>query len=157
MNTIGTPDQIEVQLLSGSTVPKLATPGSAAYDFKSNVDITLKPRTVTKVNINLALKIPDNFCLQLITRSGKALEAGLITVAGLIDPDYTRPVFALIYNSSDQAYRVTKGQNITQGVFLPRVTVNWKHVDELDIPLVDHRGFGSTDSSTMSQFLNQLQ
>ena len=157
MNTIGTPDQIEVQLLSGSTVPKLATPGSAAYDFKSNVDITLKPRTVTKVNINLALKIPDNFCLQLVTRSGKALEAGLITVAGLIDPDYTRPVFALIYNSSDQAYRVTKGQNITQGVFLPRVTVNWKHVDELDIPLVDHRGFGSTDSSTMSQFLNQLQ
>ena len=135
---------ITVQMEQGGTQPERSTAGSAGYDFKSNVKITLQPRTVTKVNLNVRLRIPDNYFLQLTSRSSRAAK-GIFTVGGVIDSDYIGNIWALLYNSTDSPLVVQKGEKVCQGYFLSRTNVDFHHVEQLQQPTESHLGFGSTD------------
>ena len=66
---------------------------------------------------------------------------------GVIDGDYTGPVAALVLNLNKETFRVSKGQRIAQGLFLPVCSVQFKNVDQLPSTDRGDAGFGSTDQN----------
>ena len=103
----------------------------------------LPPHQTTRVPLKLKVQIPAGYFMLLLSRSGLSLK-GVDTQAGVIDGDFRSPVSALLHNSTDEVFRVTKGARVCQALLLPTQDVEWKEVPELDPPDCHHAGFGST-------------
>ena len=82
------------------------------------------------------------FCL-LLSRSGLASK-GLFVTGGVIDSDYRNEVAVLLHNSTEEQFKVNKGQRIAQSLFLKTIDVDFTEVDVLPEPVTRHEGFGST-------------
>lgn len=143
IDVLQTEECINVPVLSGSRRPVRGSLGAAAYDLGAAVSCSLPARTVTAVDLNLALSVPVGYYLQLTSRSGLATK-GILTVAGTIDPDFTGPVQALLFNTTDREFKIKKGQRITSGLFLPVCTASFQDVAELKSSGRGNNGFGST-------------
>ena len=155
---VGTPDSsdsegidnirqqlVNVQISDDSTIPREAMQGSAVYDVCAKRKVTLKPREVTKVDINInKVKIPDGYLLHLISRSGLSCK-GIFTLPGIVDPNSVGPVYCLLYNSTDTSFVISKGQRISQCYLQPLTSVNWNHVKHIPQPHAEnpYLGFGS--------------
>ena len=155
---VGTPDSsdsegidnirqqlVNVQISDDSTIPREAMQGSAVYDVCAKKKVTLKPREVTKVDINInKVKIPDGYLLHLISRSGLSCK-GIFTLSGIVDPNSVGPVYCLLYNSTDTSFVISKGQRISQCYLQPLTSVNWNHVKHIPQPHAEnpYLGFGS--------------
>ena len=136
---------LDVEILSGSNLPQHATPGSAAYDVRAHQNITIQANATGLVPLNLRLATPPDHFLYLLSRSGLALK-GISVEGGVIDPDYSQDVKAIIRNSTGKDFKIQKGQRIAQAVFLPIIHAKFRQVDNLsnEGPHNNHRGFGST-------------
>jgi dUTP pyrophosphatase len=121
-------------------IPKYATTGSACFDLHacllphttvkarswSNEEdiihvneygiIALHPMSRVLVPTGLIFDIPKNHSLRLHPRSGLSFISGvnLANCEGVIDQDYTEPVYVALYNSSNQAFKIAHGDRICQ-------------------------------------------
>jgi len=130
-------------------LPIRATKGSAGYDFKVPMDIELKPGKTIKIPTGIKCKIDDGWVLKLYPRSGLGFKyrLQLDNTVGIIDSDYYDSdneghIMVKITNDSNEGkiFKVTNGQGIVQGIFVPYgITVD----DEADD--IRNGGFGSTD------------
>jgi dUTP pyrophosphatase len=68
----------------------------------------------------------------------------LMNCVGIIDSDYRGEVGALLWNTSDVAYEVKKGDRIAQLIIAPVVRAHFEVVDELTDTSRGSGGFGST-------------
>ena len=127
-----------------SSVPARTSEGAAAYDFAADEEKNLAPGSVTRIDLNLKLAIPDGVYLQLHSRSGLALQ-GVVTVGGVIDSDYRGPICAILHNFSANNVLIKKGQLITSGVFLPTMKVQFQPENILPSTVRGSSGFGSSD------------
>ena len=137
---------LEVDVATGSTMPCRATEGSAAYDITAHQTVQVPPHSTALVPLNLRLQCPKDHFLFLLSRSGLALR-GIFVEGGVIDPDYSQEVKAIIKNSTNKQFKVIRGQRIAQAIFLPILTAKFNLVEKLkneDGP--SHEGFGSTDN-----------
>ena len=140
---IQTLQQLDVEVLRGSSLPQHSTPGSAAYDVRAHQNITIAASTTGLVPLNLNLApLPDHF-LYLLSRSGLALK-GISVEGGVIDPDYSQDVKAIIRNSTNKPFKIQRGQRIAQAVFLPIIHAKFREVGTLSNEGMQHSGFGST-------------
>ena len=98
---------LDVEILNGSNLPQHATPGSAAYDVRAHQNITIQANTTGLVPLNLRLATPPDHFLYLLSRSGLALK-GISVEGGVIDPDYSQDVKAIIRNSTSNISRYKK-------------------------------------------------
>ena len=99
--------------------------GSATFD--TGVHVQLPPNTVGFIK----------------SKSGLNVKRG-ITSEGVIDVGYTGSIVVKLYNHSDTAYMVSKGDKISQLVVVPIATPPIIVVDELDKSERGNNGFGST-------------
>ena len=134
---------LDVEVLSGSSLPQHSTPGSAAYDVRAHQNITIAANTTGLVPLNLSLAPPPDHFLYLLSRSGLALK-GISVEGGVIDPDYDKEVKAIIRNSSSRPFKIQRGQRIAQAVFLPIIHAKFREVGTLSNEGMQHSGFGST-------------
>ena len=93
-----------------------------------------------------AIALPAGFELQIRPRSGLALKHGvtLPNTPGTIDEDYRGEVQIIVLNAGDEAFTVTRGMRIAQGVLAPVVRAAWTETDNLDETARGVGGFGST-------------
>ena len=134
---------LDVEVLSGSSLPQHSTPGSAAYDVRAHQNITIAANTTGLVPLNLSLAPPPDHFLYLLSRSGLALK-GISVEGGVIDPDYSQDVKAIIRNSTNKPFKIQRGQRIAQAVFLPIIHAKFREVGTLSNEGMQHSGFGST-------------
>ena len=136
---------MDVEILNGSNLPQHVTPGSAAYDVRAHQNITIQANTTGLVPLNLRLATPPDHFLYLLSRSGLALK-GISVEGGVIDPDYSQDVKAIIRNSTSKPFKIQRGQRIAQAVFLPIIHAKFRKVDTLSNEGLhsNHSGFGST-------------
>ena len=132
-----------VNITQESEVPVQATPGAAGYDLRASRGMKLQPRQITKVPLKLQMALPTHLSLMVVGRSGLATK-GILTHAGLVDPDYRGSVCALLYNSNKEAFQIQKGQRVAQALILPVCKVQWQKTDILSETDRDKKGFGST-------------
>ena len=64
-----------------------------------------------------------------------------------IDSDYRAEIMVALYNHSDSAVTVAKGDRIAQLVLTPYIKADFEEADELDDTVRGDGGFGSTGTN----------
>ena len=72
------------------------------------------------------------------------INIGLTAVIGVIDSDYRGEIMVALYNHSNQAVTIAKGDRVAQLVIAPYIKANFQEVDELEDTVRGEGGFGST-------------
>ncbi|MCP1169721.1 dUTP diphosphatase [Limimaricola litoreus] len=134
-------------------LPAYQTAGAAGADLLANLQpqdrengIALAPGARALVPTGLRIAVPEGHELQLRPRSGLALKHGITlpNSPGTIDSDYRGPLGVIVLNAGQEAFTVTHGMRIAQGVLAPVVRAAFEMVGDLDETTRGAGGFGST-------------
>jgi dUTP pyrophosphatase len=119
--------------------------GDSGFDLYSVEDITLEPKSITKVNIGLELSyITPGYWFRIESRSGLYFKNNITSFCGIIDNAYTGRVSIALTNSSDIPYEVKKGDRIAQFVVYPLIEPEVSFTDTKNQTLRGDNGFGSS-------------
>jgi dUTP pyrophosphatase len=131
---------------SGAIKPKYAHPGDAGLDLFSADELTLRPNTRTLVGTGIALILPLDLEAQIRSRSGLAFNHGIIVfnAPGTIDPTYRGEIKVILYNASDENFRIDIGMRIAQMVIAPLTKVQLVETVDFGPTERGNKGFGST-------------
>jgi dUTP pyrophosphatase len=132
-----------------STSPTYAYPTDSGMDLFSVESITIEPFGRALIPTGIHFDIPENYEIQIRSKSGLALNQGLMVLnsPGTVDQGYTGEIKVIIFNTNNTSVNITKGQKIAQAVMSPVVCGKWIRLVEVDnITTKDRedKGFGST-------------
>ncbi len=127
-------------------LPNYATAGSVGFDLLCREDVEILPRQIELIPANVIVRVPPGYVLLLTLRSSTPLRKSLLIPngVGVIDQDYCGEGDELkvqVFNFSEEAVLVKRGERIAQGLFLPVMRASWEEVEEVG---VGRGGFGST-------------
>lgn len=136
-------------LYNNLEVPKRSTKKSAGYDFKSPIDLVLKPGDNIKIPTGMKVRMNDDEILMLYIRSSMGFKYNIrmCNQTGIIDSDYyNNPdneghIFIKIENEGDKDFVINIGDKICQGIFIKYLTVD----NEEEITNERISGIGSTN------------
>jgi len=96
------------------------------------------------VDTDISIAVPVNTYGRVAPRSGLASKHSIDIGAGVIDADYRGPVKVLLFNLSDNDFKVAVGERVAQliveRIYTPDVVV----VEQLEETVRGAGGFGST-------------
>jgi dUTP pyrophosphatase len=123
--------------------------GDSGFDLYSTEEITIPPFGRVLVPTGLAFDIQDGYEIQVRSKSGLAINQGLMVLnsPGTVDSSYSAEVKVIIFNTNQTSFTITKGMKVAQAVLCPVVNGKWVKLNEInEIPDKDRgdRGFGST-------------
>lgn len=108
------------------------------------IDIPAHSRRI--IGTGLRVACPAGYELQVRPRSGLALKHGItvLNTPGTVDSSYRGEIGILLFNSSDESFRVVAGDRIAQLVLVPVARCVWHPV--LSLPSSERMdgGFGHT-------------
>ena len=137
---------IKFKLAEGAVLPEYKTTGAAGADVSSNEDCSINPRSWQMVSTGLFPEIPENFEIQVRSRSGLAAKNGVFVLnsPGTVDSDYRGEIKVILANMSDKVFEVRKGDRIAQLVVTPVQQADFSIVSEVSETERSVGGFGST-------------
>lgn len=109
-------------------LPVRGTAGSAGYDFKMPVSLTLKPGETAKIPTGIRARMENGWVLMVFPRSGLGFKykLQLNNTVGIIDSDYFNSdneghIFIKMTNDSNEGKTIElkKGDGFAQGIFVP--------------------------------------
>ncbi|MGG1071284.1 dUTP diphosphatase [Priestia megaterium] len=124
--------------------PVRKTNDSAGYDICAIGDYVIPPNTKAIVNTGLTAYMGADEWLALFVRSGLAYGSNLTlqNATGVIDSDfYGNHILILLRNEGEEVFRVSHGDRIAQGIFLPYLKAD---EDAQSSKQERNGGFGST-------------
>lgn len=137
--------QIKIKKLNPDAIlPSYAHPGDAGLDMFSCEDCEIEPGKRKLVSTGLAIELPQGFVSLIWDKSGIASKFGIKTMAGVIEHTYRGEYKILLYNTSEEIFKIEKGQKIAQLLVQPIATAEVIEVDELSDTQRGEGGFGST-------------
>ncbi|MCQ2914533.1 MAG: dUTP diphosphatase [Alphaproteobacteria bacterium] len=129
-------------------LPFYATEESAGMDLyaANETDITINPGERALIPTGFSMALQKGYEAQIRSRSGLALKSGIIVLnaPGTIDSDYRGEVGVILYNTSKEAFTVSRKMKIAQMVIAPIVQGKWIKVSSLEETDRGVGGFGST-------------
>ncbi len=132
----------------GLDLPVYTTQGSSGMDLTAAVleDVALLPGKRILVPTGISISLPPGLEAQIRPRSGLALKHGitLLNTPGTIDSDYRGEIQIIMINLGEEAFVIKRGLRIAQMIISQYVTATFKIVDELDVTIRNHGGFGHT-------------
>ena len=135
---------------SSDTVdPKYAYPTDSGFDLHSVEEIKIEGFGRALIPTGLHLDIPQNYEIQIRSKSGLALKQGLMVLnsPGTVDQGYTGEIKVILFNTTKDMVKIEKGQKIAQAVLCPVVSGKWLDfvkVDDIEDKDRSDNGFGST-------------
>jgi dUTP pyrophosphatase len=134
---------------SQATTPKYNYPTDSGFDLHSIVEIVIPPFGRALIPTGLKFDIDEGYELQVRTKSGLAINHGLIVLnsPGTVDCGYTGEVQVIVFNTNQTEFTITKGMKVAQGVLSPVVNGRWVQLMEVENVIEKDRGdngFGST-------------
>ena len=131
---------------SRAIIPTYATDGSSGFDFYCIMDTLVPANTWRIIFPGLSMEIPKGYELQIRSRSGAAIDHGLIVLnkPGTVDSDFRGSIGIVIWNITNVLVTIEAGTRIAQGVIAPVVVANFLDVAELSDTTRGSGGFGST-------------
>jgi dUTP pyrophosphatase len=128
-------------------LPMYETDGSVGFDIVAREDTEVPPKEISMIPSNLIVEVPPKYMLVVASRSSTPGKKGLTPPHGfgIIDHDYCGPedeIKVLVYNFTDKAVEINRGDKIAQGVFVRIDKFEWEEVEELKAE--SRGGFGST-------------
>ncbi len=137
--------KIQVQKLrNDAKLPEYAHSGDAGMDLFSSESVTMKPGERAPIPTGIAMAIPHGNVGLIWDKSGRAVNEGLTTLAGVIDSGYRGEIKVIIFNTSNETVTLEKHQKIAQ-ILIQQI----KHPTVIEVDTLEHTsrgsgGFGST-------------
>ncbi|MER8580019.1 dUTP diphosphatase [Mesorhizobium sp. M1423] len=131
-------------------LPQYASDGSSGLDIRAAVptdnSIILSPGEWAMVPTGLRLGFPDGYEGQIRTRSGIAMQHGIVVLnsPGTIDNDYRGELKVLLMNHGKSPFTISRGARIAQLVIAPYASVELVKVNFIAPTKRQDNGFGST-------------
>jgi dUTP pyrophosphatase len=117
---------------------------AAGYDISSSCEIIVPAKGKALVKTDISLAIPVGHYGRLAPRSGLAHKNFIDVGAGVIDCDYRGPLGVILFNFSDDNFKVSEGDRIAQLIIEKISTPDVEEVEDLDMTIRNENGFGST-------------
>ena len=132
---------------SNLPLPEYKTAGALAFDLASRVSLTILPRGIAYIPLNVAIEIPKGHMIMLAARSSLH-KKGLMLAngVGIVDEDFCGnddEYHAALYNFTERPVAIERGTRLLQGIIKKYEKADWHEVDDLSNP--KRGGFGSTD------------
>ena len=129
--------------------PKYNYGSDSGFDLHSIEECLILPFDRKLVPTGIHVDIPENYEIQIRSKSGLALKQGLMVLnsPGTIDQGYTGEIQVILFNTSKDKVKIEKGQKVAQAVLCPVVAGKWINlVEDEDLNSKDRsdNGFGST-------------
>ena len=113
-------------------LPTRGTAKSDGYDLASPISVTIPAHSSVLVWTNIKAYMLQDEVLEVYIRSSSAIKRNLMlkNTVGIIDSDYYSNtgndgnIGVCIYNMSDEAVVIEKGERICQGIFKKYLTVD---------------------------------
>ncbi|KAG9290205.1 hypothetical protein G9A89_022181 [Geosiphon pyriformis] len=123
--------------------PEKAHKIDAGYDLRypDKDTLVLKPKSLTKINLKIALEIPPGAMVQITFRS--SLASKKINVRGeIIDAGYTGDITVMLQNETNKPFKIEHAEKIAQAIYLFLINI-------LGLQLVNQREqLGKSDRGT---------
>ena len=129
--------------------PEYAYESDSGFDLRSTEELWIQANGRLLVPTGLCFDIPDGYEIQVRSKSGLALNQGLMVLnsPGTVDSGYQGEVKVIIFNTTNERIKIEKGQKIAQAVLCPVVNGKWVDlvkVEEIGEKDRNDKGFGST-------------
>lgn len=131
-----------VKRLTDIEMPKRATPNSAGYDLFAPENGFLDPLQRKLIGLGFAASFTAGWVGLLLDKSGMG-NKGLTRLGGVIDADYRDEWKVILYNTTHEVFRWSKGHKLIQVVFMEYGSPEPQEVSELE-ETNRKGGFGST-------------
>ena len=132
-----------------ATLPKYNYGSDSGFDLHSVNEIEIPAFGRALVPTGLSFDIQDGYEIQVRTKSGLAINQGLMVLnsPGTVDNGYTGEVKAIIFNTNSTSVTIPKGMKVGQAVLCPVVNGGWvdlKPINKINEKERGSNGFGST-------------
>jgi dUTP pyrophosphatase len=137
------------KLHSDAVTPKYNYGSDSGFDLHSVEHINIPPFGRALVPTGLSFNIKDGYEIQVRTKSGLAINQGLIVLnsPGTVDNGYMGEIKVILFNVNNHEITIPKGMKIAQAVLCPVVNGVWVDLDEtddMDKKDRNNNAFGST-------------
>ncbi|KAG9296428.1 hypothetical protein G9A89_015020 [Geosiphon pyriformis] len=105
--------------------PEKAHEIDAEYDLKypGKDTLTLKPKSLTKINLKIALEIPPGAMVQIASQSSLASK-GINVRGGIINAEYTEDITVMLQNETDKPFKIGYAEKIAQAIYLLLINIS---------------------------------
>lgn len=129
--------------------PSYAKPGDAGADLRSTIDLVLPAGDRALIPTGVKIALPDGYVGLVHPRSGLAAKHGItvLNTPGTVDAGYRGEILVTLFNSSKEAFAITRGDRIAQLVIQQVEKAAFVAVAELPGSERGESGFGSSGRS----------
>ncbi|KAG9284274.1 hypothetical protein G9A89_002084 [Geosiphon pyriformis] len=120
--------------------------------------LVLKPKSLTKINLKIALEILPGAMVQITSQSSLASK-GINIKGGIIDAGYTGDITVMLQNETNKLFKIDHAEKIAQAIYLPLINisglqlVNQKEQLEKKIGVIHSNIFQQELPQTVPNFL----
>jgi dUTP pyrophosphatase len=134
------------KLIADAIVPYFKYAGDAGLNLCSGYNYVLQPGKRELIKTGLSCEFPFGYELQIRSRSGMALNNGVVVLnsPGTVDAGYRGELGVILQNFGDKPYLIEKGDKVAQAILKKLEEVVVEEVDELTSTERDAQGFGSS-------------
>lgn len=138
--------RLRVSMTEGAGyVPEYAHDGDAGLDLRSTEDTLIPVGQSRLIGTGLRCEIPDGCVGLVFPRSGLGSRGVTIRNAvGVVDSGYRGEVMCALWNTTESAFHVHRGDRICQMVVVPYMSCDLEVVDSLSYSERGSDGHGST-------------
>jgi dUTP pyrophosphatase len=129
--------------------PEYAYQSDSGFDLRSTEEVWIHSNDRKIIPTGLRFDIPEGYEIQVRSKSGLALNQGLMVLnsPGTVDSGYQGEIKVIMFNTTNQKVKIEKGQKVAQAVLCPVVSGKW--VDLIKVEKINDKdrnsnGFGST-------------
>lgn len=134
---------MKIKLTKAGQMATYAEPQAAGMDIKASVATIIEPGRIGKVQTDVAIELPEGYYGALVGRSGLAAK-GILAHYGTIDTGYRGLLGVILFNTTDEPFKVAVGDRVAQLIVQPFVRVDLEQAEELSDSCRGSGGFGST-------------
>lgn len=119
---------------------------SVGYDMKSAQSYLIMPMKAQAIETGIKIQVPKGTYARLAPRSGLSFKRFTMLGAGVIDPDFTGCIKALIFNFGEEDLIINAGDRICQIVLEKYEKAELLEVESFDASETKRgeQGFGSS-------------
>ncbi|KAG9307677.1 hypothetical protein G9A89_023242 [Geosiphon pyriformis] len=134
--------------------PEKAHEIDAGYDLRypEKDTLVLQPKSLTKINLKIALEILPGAIVQIASRSSLASKEINIR-RGIINAGYTGDITIMLQNKADKPFKIEHAEKIAQAIYLPLINISdlqsVNNREQLEKSEKRTQGFGSTGRFTV--------
>jgi len=121
----------------------------SGFDLYANDEVKIPAFGRALIPTGVSIDLPQDYEIQVRSKSGLAINQGLMVLnsPGTVDEGYTGEIKAIIFNTNNHEFVITKGMKVAQAVVARCITGRWvklNKVDKIEDKDRGSKGFGST-------------